>query len=113
MRSLSSALRRYRTTTLLQLHQNARYRTNIGFLNLVPWTTTVRIRYFRQDSSLLLQVEYELQPMELHQANRPLRGLGQIENAFAEVTVTSGGPILSYATVVDNQTNDPTYVEPQ
>jgi hypothetical protein len=85
----------------------------VGFLNLSPWATTVRVRYYRQDSSELLDVDYELQPMESHQANKPLRGLGQIENAFAEVSVAYGGPVLCYATVVDNSTNDPTYVEPQ
>jgi hypothetical protein len=111
-RSWYDALDWQHTATLLQLHQNSRYRTNIGFLNLAPMTTTVKVRYFRQDFSLLLEKDYELHPMASHQANRPMRGLGQIENAFAEVNVTSGGPILCYASVVDNRTNDPTYVEP-
>jgi hypothetical protein len=112
-RSQNSGLGFWRDGTLLQLQQNARYRTNVGFLNLSPWVTTVRVRYYRQDASMLLYVDYELQPMESHQANKPLRGLGQIENAFAMISVPSGGPVLCYATVVDNISNDPTYVEPQ
>lgn len=112
-RSRNDALGSWHTATLLQFHENADYRTNIGFLSLSPETTTVSVRYFRQDFSPLLEAEYVLATMESHQVDRPLRGLGQIENAFAEVTVTSGGPILCYASVVDNETNDPTFVEPQ
>ena len=98
---------------LLQLHENAAYRTNVGFLNLSPAAVTVILEMYDGSGEYLGGQQVELAPEEQRQLNRvfTLVTAQPISNGRVEVAV-SGGPVLAYASVVDNGTSDPSYIEP-
>ncbi len=98
---------------LLQLHQNAEYRTNVGLLNITDQAATGDF-YLYADSGMLLGTRsFNLPPFGQHQENGIFASVGatDVENGRAQVWVTSGA-VLAYASVIDNATGDPSYVEP-
>lgn len=108
----SAAVAAGETVTLLALHENAAYRTNLGFLEVSGLGAEVGVRLYAADGTLLREDLHPLRPHEALQVNQAY-GLGaDVTGGFAQVTVTSGGSVLTYASVVDNLTGDPTYVAP-
>ncbi len=101
------------TGVLIGLFENQAYRTNIGFLNTAATSSDVLVELYGEDGSYLGERTLTLAPGDQHQENRILAGFtsGELSNARAEITVT-GGPVLAYASVVDNKTSDPSYIEP-
>jgi len=94
------------------LHENEAFRTNVGFTNLSLEPATVAVTLFDAEGTWLGDREYTLPPF----------GHSQPGRLFAEVTdqavtngwlsvVATGSPILAYASVIDNVTGDPTYIE--
>jgi len=107
----SGGIPRDRASFLAQLHENPDYRTNLGFFS---WNgATVDVRLHAADGSLLAERSVVLRAYESTQLNRVFGAGANVTNGFAEITVTSGSGVLAYASVVDNRTGDPTYVEPQ
>ena len=105
---------------MIGLAQNAEYRTNIGFASYFPNTVKVTVALYDSEGNKLGTVQQELKP----------QGMTQIDKIFEKVTttpvtngravVTATGEkdhfgtdfygILTYASVVDNNTGDPTTV---
>jgi hypothetical protein len=100
------------TVTLTPLHENAGFRTNLGFLAVTSTGAMVKVEMFRPDGSLLREESYLLRGYEAKQVNRVFGVGADVTNGFARVTVTWGSQVLAYASVVDNRTGDPTYVAP-
>jgi len=97
---------------LIQLYQNTAYRTNIGLLNLGGEAVTARIDLYDSDGTLLGTRSFNLPPFGHHQENRIFTSVTALKvgNGRAEVRFT-GGAGIAYASVVDNRTGDPTFVE--
>ena len=89
------------------LRQNGQFRTNIGFANTGPDPIDLEVRAHAASGEELGRLSYRVNGASWHQANQPLpRG-----TAYAIVTsATPNARYITYASVVDRATDDPTYV---
>jgi hypothetical protein len=112
-RAPSQALTSGERATLIQLSGGPQYRTNFGFSSRAPVATTVDLELFRDDGTSLGSRAVTLQPYGFSQLNDLLSGSGDAGAAYA--VVHSGharARYFTYASVVDNRTGDPAYLEP-
>lgn len=101
---------------LLQVEQSAKFRTNLGLAELSGNATTVEVVATVPGTLTAPIKRYTLGPNEFRQVNAVLTDLGVSEayNARISIRVVSGaGAVNAYASVVDNATQDPTYVPAQ
>jgi hypothetical protein len=93
------------------------FRTNVGFAQTSTGTYRVRVEIYSADGELLAQKSYS-QAAAWRQVNDIFRNMGiggtEVEGGWIRVTLTEGSPAYwtTYATVVDDQTDDPTYILP-
>lgn len=94
---------------LAQLHQDATFRTNVGFVSIAGGDATVQLAAHAGDGARLAERAVVVRAGRWLQLNRPLpRG-----TAYATVTVDQPGvEVLAYASVIDNASNDPTFIPP-
>jgi hypothetical protein len=101
---------------LLQLQQNQSFRTNIGMINVTSLRTDVEI-HLKDSQGVNYGVEtYTLRPFEMYQFDRIFNSVdaGTVDSGYAMVKVlTEGGKVISYASVVDNDSGDPIYIPSQ
>jgi hypothetical protein len=103
-----------RTLQILQLEQSTRMRTNVGVTETSGNAASVEISVLLPDSRVTPRVTLSLKPNEFVQI--PLAGLvpDGTYNARVAVRVTSGtGRVTAYGSVIDQVTQDPTYVPAQ
>jgi hypothetical protein len=96
-----------------QLRESAGFRTNIGLVNTGTASATVDITLFDATGAELADLEVEVGPGQWRQENRPFEqvaGSQGLDSASAKVAVVSGGPVVAYASVIDDTTNDPTTI---
>jgi Ig-like domain CHU_C associated len=101
---------------ILQVEESARFRSNIGLTEVSGAPATIEIRASLPGKKLAAVTQVELQPNEFRQLNGLLRSMGfeDAYNATVDVRVIGGtGSVIAYASVVDNATQDPTYVMAQ
>jgi len=93
------------------------FRTNVGFAQTSTGTYRVRVEIYSADGELLAQKSYS-QAAAWRQVNDIFRNMGigstEVEGGWIRVTLTEGSPAYwtTYATVVDDPTDDPTYILP-
>jgi hypothetical protein len=100
---------------LLQINEGAHYRTNIGFMNGSAVPVTLVVEFRSSGGEFLASNVIELPPFGADQWNQPLRQLGfdSVVNGHADVwTETEGAAFTTYASMIDNRTNDPTFIAP-
>lgn len=99
---------------LIGLAENDAFRTNIGFANPGATDTSVTIDLLDADGSLLEQRQEAITAGTWRQFTRIFNGLqGQgIEAASAVISNDGGSALFVYASIVDGNTGDPTYVTP-
>jgi hypothetical protein len=100
---------------ILQLEQSAAYRTNVGFAEVTGHTAQVEAVATLPDGRTAAMT-FELAPFEFRQIVSMLRALGieQANNAALTLRVIGGeGRVTGYASVIDNDTGDPTYMYAQ
>jgi hypothetical protein len=98
---------------ILQVEESARFRTNVGVAETEGAPATVEITASLPNHKVAAVTQFELQPNEFRQMNSLLRsmGLDDAYNASLTVRVIGGnGRAMAYGSVIDNQTQDPTYV---
>ncbi len=101
---------------LIQLQENASFRTNVGVLNLTGESVDLEIHLFSGDGSLFGVKDATLRPHEMEQFDKIFDdvGAGSVDSGYAVVrVVTEAGKVLAYASVVDNRSGDPVYVSAQ
>jgi hypothetical protein len=101
--------------SLQQIAQNEFYRTNFGLVEGAGVAAQVKISIFSATGQKLREVTQFLAPFQHIQVNRYLESLGinNLSDGRIEVEViTEGGRVTTYASVVDNNTNDPLLVFP-
>jgi hypothetical protein len=101
---------------ILQLEHSPNFRTNVGLVELTGNKVRVKLTLTLPDSRVSPVTELDLEPNEFRQLNGVIASLnpGNTYNARIAVEVVSGsGRITSYASVIDNATQDPTYVPAQ
>jgi hypothetical protein len=102
-----------RTGLLMGLREDAAFRTNLGLLNPTGSNLTVAVTIIDLGGQTIAVLDIELEPYEQIQYHKILTQVGEeeLERAVAMVSSTSG-PVFAYLSVIDNSTNDPTYVAP-
>ena len=98
---------------LLQLAENASFRTNIGAVNIGDEPATVRVELFDATGTAVGTFWLDLPPGRLRQDTRPYRarfGRTDITGGSARISLDQGGPVYAYASVIDARTGDPTTV---
>jgi M6 family metalloprotease-like protein len=101
---------------LPQLTQNAYYRTNIGITNTGSTTANVTVTlYDASGDPAGWSDTRDYAPAEFYQYDQPflLTPAGTIDSGYAVVTVNSGSGVDAYASVIDQQTGDPTTIAMQ
>lgn len=104
--------------SLQQVSQSASastgFRTNLGLVEGAGETASGTIRVFNAAGQQVHQESFTLQPAEHRQINQYLAARGIIlDEARIEVVTTSAtGKVTSYASVIDNITQDPFLVPP-
>jgi uncharacterized repeat protein (TIGR01451 family) len=104
-----------RTLNVLQVEDSTRYRTNLGIAEVSGKPATVEVSVFLPDAKVAPKVTIPLAANEYRQF-RVLQqlGVGTAYNARISIKVTDGdGKITAYGSVIDMQTQDPTYVPAQ
>jgi len=104
-----------RALQILQVEDSVRYRTNLGLAEVSGRAVNVEVTVFLPDSKVTPKLAFTLQPNEFRQLGiiRDL-GLGNAYNARITVRVTDGdGRVTAYGSVIDQTTQDPTYVPAQ
>ncbi|MEW6337244.1 MAG: beta-galactosidase [Acidobacteriota bacterium] len=88
------------------------FRTNLGLLNLSEVPIDVSVARYRLPGTQLSSLGVRLAPNEWRQLSDVFPApAGSEEYGFLEIRVlTTGGRVLSYASVVDNVTGDPVFV---
>ncbi|MBD3855778.1 MAG: hypothetical protein IFK92_04455, partial [Acidobacteria bacterium] len=100
---------------LLMLEDSPRFRTNIGVANLSDHEVSVEVELIAADGTEIGTEVLNLSPRGSIQRFRMIRDFttSAVEGVRATVRVlTPEGRIMAYATVIDNKTGDPTYIEP-
>jgi len=100
---------------LLMLEDSPRFRTNIGVANLSDHEVSVEIELIAADGIKIGTEILNLPPQRSIQRFRMIRDFttSAVEGARATVRVlTAESRVMAYATVIDNKTGDPTYIEP-
>ena len=93
------------------------YRTNVGFAQASAGTYQVKAEIYSAEGALLAQKNYS-QATAWRQVNDIFTNMGiggaEVEGGWIRVTLVEGSPSYwtTYATVIDDNTDDPTYVFP-
>jgi hypothetical protein len=93
-----------------QCQQNARFKTNIGFVNLKDTDVKIVLHLFDADGVKLGERIKTLRPYEMIQYNSIFAKVSSdpVDSGFAMAEVlTSGGSVLAYASVIDKNSKDP------
>jgi len=101
---------------ILQLEQSPNFRSNLGLAELTGNPARVHITLYLPDSKVTPSTDVDLAANEFRQLPSVIAGMnpGNTYNARISVEVTSGtGRVSAYGSVVDNNTQDPTYVPAQ
>jgi hypothetical protein len=105
-----------RPLEVLQLEQSDQYRSNVGFVEVTGKPATIEVTAFEADSKISQTISINLKANEYVQYGKILQlfGLGTVYNGRVSVKVISGeGRVYAYGSMVDNRTEDPTYVPAQ
>jgi sugar lactone lactonase YvrE len=100
---------------LIHLEDSAGARTNIGAVSACSVPITIDVALFEADGTPAGEMQLELEPFGTDQFNDLFGSLGGKQSAGGEMyavvsSATSGALFFSYASVVDNGTNDPIFV---
>ena len=105
-----------RALQLLQVEESNRYRTNVGLTEIGGKPAKVEITAVPPDGKLAASTTVDLAPNQFIQFNQLLKGMfgDDVYNARVTLRVIDGqGRITGYASVVDMQTGDPSFVQAQ
>jgi len=104
-----------RALNVLQVEDSVRYRTNLGIAEVTGKPVTVEVSVFLPDSKVIPKVQLDLQANDYRQtAILHDLGLSNVYNARISVKVIGGdGKITAYGSIIDMETQDPTYVPAQ
>jgi hypothetical protein len=98
---------------IIGLKQTGNYRTNLGFSEITGNETEVELRIYNSSGFQILTSSFELRASGWWQVGLSDLGITSLDVGRAEVEVTSGGAVLSYASIVDNRTGDAVYLPGQ
>ena len=102
---------------VLQLEQSARYRSNVGVVEVTGRPAVIEITMYEPDAKASASTQYSLKANEYIQFDRILQALGNlgtVYNGRVSIRVIAGeGRVYAYGSTIDGNTEDPTYVPAQ
>ncbi len=101
-------LRGAQSAWLPHLTESGLYRTNIGITNTGIGTASVTLTLYDTVGHQVWQDSRDYAPGGFFQYQQPYSALGGIASGYATVTVNFGAGVLAYASVIDNNSGDPT-----
>jgi uncharacterized repeat protein (TIGR01451 family) len=107
-----AASRGSRALQLLQIEESNRYRTNLGLAEVTGSDAKVEITVIPPDTKVAAKTVVDLKANQFVQYSQVLRSMGLADTYNARMTVRvidGNGRVAAYASVIDAQTNDPTY----
>lgn len=106
-----------RALQVLQLEESERFRSNLGLVETSGEPVTVEIAAIipgRSSAPILLRTLKANEFLQLNSVMASMLGLENVYNARMTVRVIGGpGRVSAYASIIDNLTQDPTYVPSQ
>lgn len=105
-----------RTLQLLQVEESDRFRTNLGLAEVSGHSVTVEISAVVPESTVIPKAMVQLSPNEFLQINGIVRELNlpsTYNGRIAVRAISGSGRVTAYASMIDNVTQDPTYVPAQ
>lgn len=93
---------------LIGIRNDSSFRTNFGFSEIAGKETRVKMTFYSNNGSSLGSKEFTIPPYSWYQQN--VADVSSIQRGFATVEVISGGKVLSYISIADNQTSDAIFV---
>ncbi len=111
-RSRLAAVQGSEPVALIQLARNLRYRTNLGYANLTARPLHLNVELWAAVGSPLGSTTLVVPPFGHHQ--QAMAELSPtVNDAYAVVSASSSdAEYVCYASIVDNQTGDPSLIEP-
>jgi hypothetical protein len=100
---------------LMQLTQNAGFRTNLGLVNLSGEAVTITVDLFSADTTPLGSSDYSVEPYGHRQIDGFITGItGQpVDDGYAVIESAAPlRPFCAYASVIDTTTGDPMFIRP-
>ncbi|HYK01729.1 MAG TPA: hypothetical protein VE974_08235 [Thermoanaerobaculia bacterium] len=101
--------------SLQQIAQSVRYRTNLGIVEGSGQPASLLVKVFGETGQKLTEFPVQLKGGEHTQLNAFLanNGVPTLNDGRVEISVIGGGgKVTAYASVLDNETNDPLLVTP-
>ncbi|HEY2324552.1 MAG TPA: hypothetical protein VGJ82_16955, partial [Thermoanaerobaculia bacterium] len=99
---------------ILQLEQSPSFHTNAGVAELSGNPVSVIFHLIPPDGRTQAIIGMDLQPYEFRQLSSIFASYGTVYNGRIAVEVVGGsGRVTGYASNIDNQTKDPTYIPAQ
>lgn len=100
------------SAVLMNLIEDADFRTNLGFANLGTTAAVVSVTLFAWNGAVVGTYQVNVPANQWVPDNSPYSArYGQTNIAgWARVTVSSGSGVVAYASVVDKHSNDPTTI---
>jgi uncharacterized repeat protein (TIGR01451 family) len=113
--SADAASKDGRVLNVLQVEESTRYRTNVGIAEVTGKPATVEVTAIIPGSKAAPRITFDLAANEFWQRDvLHEMGFSNVYNVRIQLRVTSGeGRIAAYGSVIDMQTQDPTYVPAQ
>lgn len=105
-----------RALQVVQLEQSPQFRSNLGLVEVTGSPVTIEVTGYAPDSRVEPRITRDLAPGQFVQMGSIFAalGMGNVYNGRVSVKVLSGdGRVAAYGSVIDNRTQDPTYVPAQ
>ncbi len=99
---------------VVQLEQSPAFRSNLGLVEVTGNPVTLDVAAYTPESKIAAHTQVTLGPGQFTQLGSVFAGMGFTSNVYngriAVTTVGGTGRAAAYGSVVDNRTQDPTYV---
>ncbi len=110
-RPASDAITSGQSGALIGLRESSDFRTDIGMVNLGASQITISAKYYRADGTQIASKPYTVKPYSFIQKSIPVSESANLSGGFAVLTSsTPNAAFLAYASVVDNTSQDPTFI---
>ena len=106
-----------RPLQVVQLEQSPAFRSNLGLVEVTGNPVTIDIAAYTPESKVAAHTSVQLGPGQFTQLGSVFAGMGFTNNVYngriAISAVGGTGRVAAYGSVIDNRTQDPTYVPAQ
>lgn len=114
--TLEESLKNIKNYYIPGLYENENFRTSLHFINISLKKAYVYVDLFDTSENLLSHFVIPLEPFEYKLEFQVFKNRAQtsmIEGGLAKINISCYEGIIAFASVIDNNTNDPIFILPQ